>query len=110
MVGKDLGISKNDVGASGMTAEQVIRAAIVKKIGDYTYRELAFHLANSRGYSKFCKIGIGKPFKKSALQRSIKSLSDETWEEINKTLIGYVEDHEKKSVMRFMYARPLLCL
>lgn len=94
LVRQDLGISENNVGANGMTAEQIIRAAIVKKIGVYTYRELAFHLADSRVYSHFCKIGIGKPFKKSALQRGIKSLSDETWEEINKTIIGYAEDHE----------------
>ena len=43
-----------------MTAEQVICAAIIRQIGTYTYRELACHLADSRVYSHFCKIGIGK--------------------------------------------------
>ncbi len=91
---QDLGISNNNVGANGMTAEQVIRAAIMKQIGGYTYRELAFHLADSRVYRHFCKIGIGKGFKKSALQQGIKALSDETWEKINRTVIGYAEDQD----------------
>ena len=94
LVRQDLGISENNVGANGMTAEQVLRAAIVQKIGEYSYRELAFHLADSRVYSHFCKIGIGKPFKKSALQRGIKALSDETWEQINMTVVGYAKDQE----------------
>ena len=91
---QDLGICENNIGANGMTAEQVIRAAIIKQIGGYTYRELAFHLSDSRVYSHFCKVGIGKAFKKSALQKGIKALSEETWEQINRTVIGYAEDQE----------------
>ena len=83
---QDFGISDNDVGANGMTAEQVIRAAIIKQTEGYSYRELAFHLADSRSYSQFCRIGIGgKTFKKSALQRGIKAISEKTWEQINGT-------------------------
>jgi len=88
---QDLGIANNDIGAKSMTAKQVIRAAIIKQTEGYSYRELAFHLADSRAYSLFCKIGIGKPFKKSALQRGIKAISDTTWEEINRTLIDYAQ-------------------
>jgi len=79
LVLQDLATSANNVGANGMTAEQVIRAAIIKQIEDYSYRELAFHLADSRAYGQFCRIGIGKSFKKSALQRGIKAISEETW-------------------------------
>ena len=64
---QDLGVSENNAGANGMTAEQVIGTAIIKQIGGYTYRELAFHLSDSRVYSHFCKIGIGKTYKKLAL-------------------------------------------
>lgn len=91
---QDLGISDNGVGANGMTAEQVIRAAIIKQIEGYSYRELAFHLVDSRSYRQFCQIGIGgKSFKKSALQRGIKAISDTTWEHINQVLVGYAQDH-----------------
>jgi IS5 family transposase len=91
LVQQDLGISEKNIGANGMTAEQIFRAAIVKKIGNYSYRELAFHLADSRTYNRFCKIGFGKSFKKSALQKGGKAISAETWEQVNRLLI----DHAK---------------
>lgn len=92
---QDLGISDNEVGANGMTAEQVIRAAIIKQTEGFSYRELAFHLADSRSYSQFCRIGIGdKAFQKSALQQGIKAISDKTWEYINRVLVGYACDHD----------------
>ena len=91
---QDLGVSNNNVGANGMTAEQVIRAAVIKQIECYTYRELAFHLADSRVYSQFCKIGIGRTFKKSALQKGIKSLTDGTWEQINRAIIEYSDEQD----------------
>lgn len=37
-----------NAGASGMTADQVVRAAIVKQVENFSYRDLAFHLADSR--------------------------------------------------------------
>jgi IS5 family transposase len=91
---QDLGISDNYVGANGMTAEQVIRAAVIKQIEGYTYRELAFHLSDSRVYSQFCKIGIGRTFKKSALQKGIKALTEGTWEQINRTVIDYADEQD----------------
>ena len=89
---QDLGTTNNNAGANGMTAEQVIRAAIIKQSEGYSYRELAFHLADSRAYSKFCRIGFGKSFKKSALQKGIKAITQDTWEQINMALVGYAQE------------------
>ena len=73
-----------------MTAEQVLRAALVKQTEGFRCRALAFHLMDSRVYSWFCRIGISsKLFKKSALQCGIKAITDSTWEQINKVLLGY---------------------
>jgi IS5 family transposase len=47
---------------------------------------------DSRAYSWFCRIGIGRAFKKSAWQRGIKAISDATWEQINQVLIGYARE------------------
>jgi IS5 family transposase len=96
LVLQDLGIpddNEADTGARGMTAEQVLRAAIIKQMEGFSYRELSFHLADSRAYSLFCRIGIGKSFKKSTLQRCIKLITDATWEQINRILLGYAEDN-----------------
>ena len=34
-------------GARGMTADQVVRAAIIKQMLNFTYKELAFHIVDS---------------------------------------------------------------
>jgi len=103
LVLQDIGTADNETGAKGMTAEQVLKAAIIKQMEGFSYRELAFHLEDSRVYSRFCRIGIGsKPFKKSALQQGIKAITAETREEINKILIkyGHSEDIEHGQKIR----------
>lgn len=81
-----------NIGANGMSAEQVVHAAIVKQIEKVSYRDLAFHLADSRVFSNFCKIGIGdKPFKKSTLQKNIMALSNDTWETIHRITLKDAE-------------------
>jgi IS5 family transposase len=80
-------------GANGMSAEQVVRCAIVKQMEDYSYDELAFHIVDSSCYRSFCRIGIAhKGFKKSALCHTIKSLSPATWEAINRVLMAYAKE------------------
>jgi IS5 family transposase len=59
-----------------MSADQVLRCAIVKNLFGFTYKELAFHLVDSASLSWFCRIGIAdKGFKKSALNKNIKAIS-----------------------------------
>lgn len=80
-------------GAEGMSAEQVVRGAIIKQMEGYSYEELAFHLLDSVCYRRFCRIGIAdKGFQKSALCNNIKSISAETWEAINRILVGHGQD------------------
>jgi IS5 family transposase len=82
-----------DTGAEGMTAEQVIRAAIIKQMEEYSYEELAFHLLDSVCYRAFCRIGIAdKGFQKSALCKNIKSISPDTFEAFNRVLVSYGQD------------------
>jgi len=92
MVFQDLsrGVNNRDTGAEGMSAEQVIRSAIIKQWEGFSYQELAFHIVDSRSYRNFCRIGIThKGFKKSALCKNIKRISPETWESINRILVAY---------------------
>ena len=81
-------------GADGMSADQVLRCAIVKILFGFTYEDLAFHIVDSHALSWFCRIGIAdKGYKKSALNKNIKSISDTTWELINADLLGHAK-HE----------------
>ena len=85
-------IIKRRTGARGMSADQVLRAAIVMRLFEFTYEELAFHISDSRCLQRFCRIGFAdKGFKKSALNANIKSLSDQTWELIFRDLLGHAE-------------------
>lgn len=80
-------------GARGMTADQVVRSAIVKQMFNFTYKELAFHIIDSKSLRRFLRIGIAdKGFKKSVLCKTIKALSPQTWEAINGQLINYARD------------------
>ena len=90
-------------GARGMSAEQVLRAAIVKALFGFTYKELAFHLIDSRTLRRFCLIGFAdKGFKKSVLNKNIKALSADTWEQINRQLLDHAvaEKTEKAREVR----------
>ncbi len=82
-------------GARGMTAEQVVRAAIVKQMFGFTYKELAFHIIDSNSIRRFMRIGIAdKGFKKSVLNKNVKALSPQTWEAINAQVVGYADDEK----------------
>lgn len=76
------------VGSRGLSAEQVIRALIVKQMNGFSYRQLAFHLEDSRTYRRFCKLShTSATPKKSALAASIKALRPETLEAIHRLVI-----------------------
>lgn len=90
-----LKVERNRTGANGMSAEQVTRVAIVMKLFNFTYEDLAFHISDSRSLRRFCRIGIfDKPFKKSALHENIKRLRPETWEFISLDLLAYAKDND----------------
>ncbi len=82
-----------DAGCGGMSAEQVLRSAVIKQMNQYSYRELAFHLADSRSYRTFCRLGITEPApSKSTLAANIKALGFETLEKINHELVSIAEE------------------
>ena len=81
--------AQTTVGAGGLSAEQVVRMLIVKQMNGFSYRELAFHLADSRSYRTFCRLGIlDKVPSKSALNWNLKALRAETLEAINRVILG----------------------
>jgi len=88
-------IIKRRTGANGMSADQTLRAAIVTRLFDFTYVQLAFHTYDSRCLRRFCRIGIAdKGFKKSALNTNIKCISEQTWEAIFRDLLGHAKDEK----------------
>ncbi len=78
-----------ETGRTGMTAEQVLRCAILKQYRNLTYEELAFHLVDSRSFRGFAKLEWGQNPAASTLQENIKALSEATWESVNRTIVGH---------------------
>ena len=86
-------VVKRNTGAEGMSADQVLRAAVVMRLYDFTYPQLAFHIHDSRALRRFCRIGIAdKGFQKSALNSNIKRISPQTWERISRDLLAHAKD------------------
>ena len=83
---------RDDTGACGMTAEQVLRAAVLKQYRQLNYRELAFHLEDSKAFRAFARLEMGNYPGSSALQDNIIKLSSTTWQEIHKIIIRATSD------------------
>lgn len=78
-----------DKGRAGLSGEQVLRAAIIKQMNQYSYDQLAFHIADSMSYRAFCRIPLDPERLPSAssLQSNIKKIRAETMEAINRLLV-----------------------
>lgn len=83
--------SRFDTGRKGMTAEQVLRCAVLKQYRELTYEELAFHLEDSDAFRTFSRLEMGQYPSRSILQENIKAIQEETWEAIHSEIIGYAQ-------------------
>jgi IS5 family transposase len=91
LVAKDLakGTKATKAGRAGMSGEQVLRAALLKQMHSWSYEDLAFHLADSPTFRTFCRIGMmEKAPKRSALAENIKRVKPETFEQVNRLIVG----------------------
>ncbi len=81
-------------GRPGMTGDQTLRALIIKMINGFSYEELAFHLADSRTYRRFCGFGalVQDVPKKSCLNQNIKRVSGRALEWVNRVVLKIAMD------------------
>jgi len=83
----DEGVSR-EVGRGGMSADQVVRVLIVKQMNQFSYQDLAFHLADSATYRAFCRFGAFEPTPaRSTLQDNLRRVSARTLEAMNRALV-----------------------
>ncbi len=83
------GLPKKDTGAKGMTADQILRFAVVKICEELSYRKLADRVEDSIVLREFCRIPFGAIPAFTTLQENIKKLRPKTLERIHDLLIGY---------------------
>lgn len=80
---------REDRGRDALTAEQVLRAAALYQMHRFSYRELTFEIQFNQAYRNFCRLRFDQQPCKSSLQRDINRIEPDSWEEINRLLIGY---------------------
>lgn len=77
-------------GREGMSADQVLRALLLKQMKGYSYAQLEFHIMDSRTYRAFCRYGEEDDVPSiSTLKHNLKKVEPETAETINKKVIQY---------------------
>jgi IS5 family transposase len=83
------------LGREGMTAEQVVRAALIKQMFGFSYEELSFHLGDSLVLRGFCRLSPAAAApKRSTLQANIGAIRPETWEAMNKAFVLYAREQK----------------
>jgi IS5 family transposase len=92
------GSGKPDTGRDAMTAEQVVRAMVIKQRFGLSYDQLAFEVADSNSIRSFCRVPLSaSPPTKSTLQRNIKRVTAGVWEKVNKLLVEYAQENKMES-------------
>ena len=76
-------------GAPGLSAEQVLRCALLKQIHQLSYERLAFHLSDSLSARVFCRLPLGYVPGSSVLQENISRIPASTWEKVNRELVRW---------------------
>jgi IS5 family transposase len=79
-------------GSPGMSAEQVLRAGVIKSWHQISYQKLAFHLGDSMSFRKFCRLPLGWTPTKSCLQENISRIPASSWQKVNQQLIGWAAE------------------
>ena len=85
---------RSTTGREGMTAEQVVRCAVLKQYRQLTYEELAFHLEDSDAFRTFSRLEMGQYPCKSILQENIKTIREETWAAIHREIINHAKQEK----------------
>jgi transposase, IS5 family len=80
-------------GRAGMSADQVLRALLLKQMRGFSYEQLRFHLLDSTTYRAFCRYGIGDETPSVAtLKHNLKRIEAETLETINGKIVLQARD------------------
>ena len=77
------------LGAPGLSAEQVLRAAILKNWKQLAYTQLAFLLNDSQCYRRFARLSFHWTPSASCLQENISRIQAATWQQINRLLVQW---------------------
>lgn len=76
-------------GRRGMSADRVLRAALVKQMNGVSYENLYFQIDDSNRIRRFVGYEFEAVPSASTLHENISAIRDETWEEVNDALVRF---------------------
>ena len=85
----DLTKGSADSGSNGISAERILRCAILKQYKQYSYRELWERLSDGVFFRWFSRFYSDPLPHYTTLQKAIKAIKEETWARINDVLVMY---------------------
>ena len=80
-------------GAPGLSAEQVLRSALLKNWHQLSYAKLAFFLSDSQSFRRFARLPYHWSPSASCLLENISRIQASTWGQINRLLVGWADRH-----------------
>src|ERR1041384_1640225 len=86
-----------ETGRQGLSAESVLRCALLKQHRQLSYQELAFHLEDSASFRAFARLPWSWSPKKSVLHKTISAIRAQTFEEINRVLLASAKREKLES-------------
>jgi IS5 family transposase len=81
-------------GRRGMSAERVLRSAILKQRKGYSYRSLRDHINESVAYRWFTRFFSDNVPHFTKFHEAMKAISSDTWQKINDILVQYAKDNK----------------
>lgn len=86
-------VENPDTGRRGMSADQVLRMALIKQMYSLSYRDLQARVEDSILLRRFAGYEFSWVPSSSALQANIKSIDGDTWEAVNTALVKVAMKH-----------------
>src|SRR6201987_3783577 len=86
-----------ETGRHGLSAEGVLRFALLKQQRQLSYEELALSLEDSASFRAFARLPLRWSPKKSVLHQTIAAIRAETWEAINQALLASAKQDRLES-------------
>jgi IS5 family transposase len=80
-----------------LSAESVLRCALLKQQRQLSYEELAFHLEDSASFRAFARLPLAWSPKKSVLHQTIGAIRAETWEAVNQAVLASAQADKLES-------------
>ena len=90
----DLTEDSTDSGSHGMSAERVLRCAVLKQYKQYCYRELWERLKDGVSFRWFTRFYSDSIPHYTTLQKAIKSIKADTWTRINEALVLFAKERK----------------